>query len=494
MNAIGLSTVVFLHGYALPQLVVDAQVAQLVDDAQCRGSSHIVSSDSSDRSADCDGGRGWLKNSTHATTTCNMPVLNVGAEGSSSVSLVQRLAAATTPLLIRGLVDFPGWRSQADTFGNRSTLMETFGDERMQLSVGKLLSNGPESTTLDGKKLSFMQEAWGAAGNKSVLGSSVRQQVQAGKPRPTVGLADWLEALRAREAPPDAYVFQNVSGGAVEKALVPLHTLWRDLVFEQFALHRRSPRLFGSTHEPPPTLVRLGIGGSGSGAPFHDHDVLALNVAFAGRKRWLVTQPCRPNCQIPFFKGGAAVYHPEKLLNEAQLPSAALRQLANGESTWDCTQHPGEMVFVPEGFLHATINLEESVAVAVQCDDGADPRTGLSHLNALIVHASGSVATVLGPCGTQWVSPFSKDEVGADKALGMLEKLSDSFRGDPSVFLNRAAQDGRAPLDIVVRYGSAQVASVLAAQGARFLPRHLAQAQAHGHAALVEFIGNFLKA
>ena len=54
-------------------------------------------------------------------------------------------------------------------------------------------------------------------------------------------------------------------------------------------------------------------------------------------------------------------------------------------------------MFVPEGFLHATVNLEESVAVAVQCDDGADPRTGISaELNTLIVHANG-VAEAFGP-------------------------------------------------------------------------------------------------
>jgi len=114
----------------------------------------------------------------------------------------------------------------------------------------------------------------------------------------------------------------------------------------------------------PPALTRLGVGGSGSGAPFHDHDVVALNMAFAGRKRWLVTPPCRPSCRIPFFEGGAAVYHPEVLLSQA---SVALRTLGSGADTWDCVQYPGEAVFVPAMFLHATVNLDESVAVAVQC-------------------------------------------------------------------------------------------------------------------------------
>ena len=195
-------------------------------------------------------------------------------------------------------------------------------------------------------------------------------------------MGDWLTALRDGTAPPDSYVFHNVSGGMVAQALAPLHTLWDNVASTQFALRRPPP---WQSPVQPPALTRLGVGGSGSGAPFHDHDVLALNVAFAGRKRWLVTRPCRPNCQIPFFKGGAAVYHPEKLLRQAQLPAEALRKLGAGEDTWDCTQHPGEVVFVPELFLHATINLDESVAVAVQCNDGADFRVGKGKGNPFFI-------------------------------------------------------------------------------------------------------------
>jgi hypothetical protein len=43
-------------------------------------------------------------------------------------------------------------------------------------------------------------------------------------------------------------------------------------------------------------------------------------------------------------------------------------------------------------------------------------------------------AAPLGPCGTPWESPFSADaSMGAKKALGILEALPDSFRGDPKV-------------------------------------------------------------
>ena len=183
------------------------------------------------------------------------------------------------------------------------------------------------------------------------------RQVRAGEPRPQVRLDDWLTVLRDGAAPVDAYVFHNVSNSTVAQELAPLHALWRKVVSADFFQQHRTPWVGAD----PPDLTRLGVGGSGSGAPFHDHDVVALNVAFAGRKRWLVTRPCRPNCRIPFYASGAAVYHPEKLLRQKHLPAAALLALGAGDDTWDCTQIPGEVVFIPALFLHATVNMDESV-------------------------------------------------------------------------------------------------------------------------------------
>ena len=286
---------------------------------------------------------GWRINTSHSSAGCNLPLLDAAKLPRGEV--VRRLAAADTPLLIRGLLDLPDWRAQASAFGNRSALIERFSHERMALSVGALLSHGPESTQLDGKKLSFMQQAWGAVPD-SVLGDHVQQQVATGTAKPQVELGDWLAALREGTAPTDAYVFQNVSGGLVAQALLPLHALWRDTLYAQFERRQRSQ--WPGTD--PPALTRLGVGGSGSGAPFHDHDVIALNVAFAGRKRWLITRPCRPNCKIPFREGGAAVYHPSMLLSDESAAPTALRFLGEGGGdTWDCTQYPGEVVFVPEG-------------------------------------------------------------------------------------------------------------------------------------------------
>ena len=91
-------------------------------------------------------------------------------------TLAQHLAVATTPLLIRGLLHLPDWRAQADTMGSRARLLQEFGREEVKLSVGTLLSHGPESTKLDHQKLSFMREAWGSV-TGAVLRESVARQV-----------------------------------------------------------------------------------------------------------------------------------------------------------------------------------------------------------------------------------------------------------------------------------------------------------------------------
>ena len=192
-------------------------------------------------------------------------------------------------------------------------------------------------------------------------------------------------------------------------------------------------------------LTRVGIGGSASGTPFHDHE-LALNLVVAGRKRWLIARPdsqppepgstaapdagrerawaelseaVREHWQTlgwterawsgddpppesesqdweeltaPQLDAAIALGYTERswadadeaLLTEEEehriqelveddgAPGSEggsaedwQRREAEG-SAWRCTQQPGEAVFVPESFLHATINVEEGLAVAVQ--------------------------------------------------------------------------------------------------------------------------------
>lgn len=309
------------------------------------------------------------------TSTCNMPVLDLTTTTGSSTNLfntkvAQHLAKAQTPVLIRGLLNISqSWREQHSLLGIRQTLIKRFGTSRLTLSVGKLLSHGPESILLDKQKVKFMQDTW-AHLNSTILGIDFLQQVKMGRAQPTMSLEDWMRVLWNGASPIDAYVFQNVSYGPIFNALNPMRKLWHATASAQWDAQ---PYHDYEMHNPngvgkyPPVLARLGIGGSGSGAPFHDHFVIALNMVFEGRKRWLVTRPCSPRCQIPFFHNHSAVFHPEFLLKNDYF-TAALTHF--GGDTWDCIQRSGELVYIPTGFLHATVNLDETVAVAMQYDDG----------------------------------------------------------------------------------------------------------------------------
>ncbi|CAK0862546.1 unnamed protein product [Prorocentrum cordatum] len=70
----------------------------------------------------------------------------------------------------------------------------------------------------------------------------------------------------------------------------------------------------------------------------------ALNALAYGRKRWLMLPPPR------------AVYskrHPLELLDDE-------RYLAGGDlETWECMQEAGDIMYVPNHWAHATINIEE---------------------------------------------------------------------------------------------------------------------------------------
>lgn len=200
------------------------------------------------------------------------------------------------------------------------------------------------------------------------------------------------QVLRDGDVPLDAYVFQNVTGrGAFQAVLKPLRLLWREVTLASLSdaargghrwiqMHLASTAATsGATPLPglPDTglllpLVRLGVGGTGSGAPFHDH-MPAINVAFAGRKRWLVA---KPGTELVLVGPNDLL----KMLPQQEF-QAALAGLERGGKMWQCTQQPGEAVYVPAMFLHAIVNMDEVVSVAIQADDH-DPAAAFAALLA----------------------------------------------------------------------------------------------------------------
>uniref|UniRef100_A0A8C8S2H9 Jumonji domain containing 8 n=1 Tax=Pelusios castaneus TaxID=367368 RepID=A0A8C8S2H9_9SAUR len=108
---------------------------------------------------------------------------------------------------------------------------------------------------------------------------------------------------------------------------------------------------------PPPFRIpgtsraySFGIAGSGSGVPFHWHGPGYSEVIF-GRKRWFLYPPEK----TPEF-------HPNKTTLSWLLDTYPF--LPPEERPVECTIHPGEVLYFPDRWWHATLNLDTSVFIS----------------------------------------------------------------------------------------------------------------------------------
>ncbi|XP_034395553.1 jmjC domain-containing protein 8 isoform X2 [Cyclopterus lumpus] len=107
---------------------------------------------------------------------------------------------------------------------------------------------------------------------------------------------------------------------------------------------------------PPYVLPRtsgalsFGIAGPGSGVPFHWHGPGFSEVIY-GRKRWFLYPPD----QEPHF-------HPNR--TTLSWVTETYPQLPEAEAPQECTISPGEVLYFPDRWWHATLNLETSVFIS----------------------------------------------------------------------------------------------------------------------------------
>lgn len=91
--------------------------------------------------------------------------------------------------------------------------------------------------------------------------------------------------------------------------------------------------------------IQFYLGSAGSGAPMHFHGHAVNTLAF-GEKRWFIYPP------------GDAFYSTQPALDFVQTSSPAV------SAAWQCTQHSGDIMFVPTQWSHATLNVKQSIGVA----------------------------------------------------------------------------------------------------------------------------------
>ena len=98
----------------------------------------------------------------------------------------------------------------------------------------------------------------------------------------------------------------------------------------------------------------FGIGGSGSGVPFHTHGAVFAEVLH-GAKRWFITAP-----------GHKPVFDP----NETSFRwlhyhyPAAGAGAAGRPPMFDCVLYPGEVLFIDTQYWHSTLNIGDTVFIS----------------------------------------------------------------------------------------------------------------------------------
>uniref|UniRef100_A0A3Q2TVI6 Jumonji domain containing 8 n=1 Tax=Fundulus heteroclitus TaxID=8078 RepID=A0A3Q2TVI6_FUNHE len=110
-------------------------------------------------------------------------------------------------------------------------------------------------------------------------------------------------------------------------------------------------------YRPPPYVLpdttgaySFGIAGPGTGVPFHWHGPGYSEVIY-GRKRWFLYPP-----------GKEPHFHPNR--TTLSWLRETYPYLPEEEAPLECTIRPGEVLFFPDRWWHATLNLDTSVFIS----------------------------------------------------------------------------------------------------------------------------------
>ncbi|XP_076033779.1 jmjC domain-containing protein 8-like [Oratosquilla oratoria] len=120
------------------------------------------------------------------------------------------------------------------------------------------------------------------------------------------------------------------------------HEEWQDLM----ELYQKPP--FGLPGHSP--ALSFGVAGPGSGVPFHFHGPGFAETLW-GRKRWFMYPPE----ENPSF-------HPNRTTLQWLLEDYP--KLKHNPKLFECTLSPGEIIYFPNKWWHATLNIDTSVFIS----------------------------------------------------------------------------------------------------------------------------------
>ena len=130
--------------------------------------------------------------------------------------------------------------------------------------------------------------------------------------------------------------------------------------YPEFRGHFSMPEHFGR-HET--FRAQLSLGSFGAGAPFRHH-VDAMSSLVYGKKLWRLVPPALQH-RLHGEDGASNTGLFETAMSSLAWTRTKL-PLVQAHTVAQCTQGPGEVLYVPRLWAHSTINLSETVNVAVE--------------------------------------------------------------------------------------------------------------------------------
>ncbi|KNC75234.1 hypothetical protein SARC_12239 [Sphaeroforma arctica JP610] len=119
--------------------------------------------------------------------------------------------------------------------------------------------------------------------------------------------------------------------------------------------------LFGDESRPDYKWIIIGPAGSGSTFHIDPNGTSAWNAVVKGRKKWIMYPPSVPPPGIFPSEDGSEVAAPVSL-NE-WFSKFYAESKKEGVKPFECIVNEGEMIFVPSGWWHAVVNIEDSIAI-----------------------------------------------------------------------------------------------------------------------------------
>jgi JmjC domain. len=103
------------------------------------------------------------------------------------------------------------------------------------------------------------------------------------------------------------------------------------------------------------SALAFGIGGKGSGVQWHTHGP-GFSQSIHGRKHWVLYPPD----QKPFYDPDFTSRHwMEEVYTRLGQPLQQQQKPQHQDKPYECTLFPGDMIYFPDKWYHATINLDQ---------------------------------------------------------------------------------------------------------------------------------------